>query len=243
MISGSVNNWYDAWEGLHLTIADNPNQAIDQRFASRAVIFDTELFIRTNELGKLHHSLVGYTSYKLNLFDRNYIIPGLKESVAEKLKERARANKKLTIISYPFNIDNKAHDQGPCVINITITMMKRGSEWHTHFRVNMRIAEITKRLLVDFIKFSELIDYWSNELREFNPQFGGITFYSSALYAQSLFAVIAEQLPDSKVKFDKDHWFHIMVQKQYAKFDNPNFKMKMGKRVKRHLNRLKEGES
>lgn len=238
MINIDAANWMDAWVKVHKLYAEQPDQTIDHRFATRAVSFENTINIASNDLGGLTHHLVGYTNYKLKLFDRNYIIPGMKEKIGAKLVERLKADKKLTVISYPFNILNEAHDQGPCVINISIVLMKVGRTWSVSYRINMRIGEITKRLLVDFIKFQELIDYWNGLLSEYNVVHSETTFYSTALYGQSLFIVITEHL-NLGIKFNSNHWFHTTVQKQYEKFENPNFKMKMGNRVRKHVNRLR----
>lgn len=239
MINIETDNWYDAWVAINKRYATQPDLTINQRFATRAVSFDNDVEIASNDLAGLDPSIVGYTSYKMKLFDRNYIIPGLKEEIGDKLVQRFDAGKKLTVISYPFNINNKAHDQGPCVINITITAYKVKDKAYARFRVNMRVGEVTKRLLVDFIKFQQLIEYWLDRLKAHNVELERIEFNSPVLYAQPLFMIICESHPDLAFKFDKPNWFHEAVNRQHEKFENPNFAFKMGKRVRNHVAKLR----
>ena len=240
MINLEVNNWYEAWVAIHKRYASQPELTIDGRFVHRAVSFNNDIYIDTNKLGGLKKELVGYSDYKMKLFDTNYVIPGMMEKIGDKLVERVNANKKLTVISYPFNILNESHDQGPCVINILILLRKTGKEWIIEYKPNMRIGEITKRLLIDFIKFQQIIEYWNDRLKHLKVKHILTTFHCEVLYAQSLFTIIVENLPGLDIKYDKEHWFHQTVRQQYKKFENPNYAMKMGKRVNKHVLKLKE---
>lgn len=237
MIILETQNWYDAWVGINKRYATQPELTIDQRFATRAVSFENDIRITSNDLAALDPAIVGYTDYKMKLFDRNYVIPGLMEQIGDKLVERLEGGKKLTVISYPFNINNKTHDQGPCVINILIMVIKKKDRYIARFKINMRVAEVTKRLLVDFVKFQQHIEYWLNRMPKVELDY--IQFDAPVLYAQPLFMVICESHPQLAFEFNRDHWFHEAVMGQHKKFENPDFGFKMGKRVRKHIENLK----
>lgn len=246
MLRLTAYNWYDAWYRLHEEYSRNPEGTIDQRFATRAVSFDNEIVILKNKLGwdegpMLNHELVGYTKFKLGLFDRNYIVPGRMEKIGELLANRAANGRKLTVASYSFNIDSDAHEQGPCVINILITMRKIGRDWKIHYEVNMRIAEITRRLLVDFLKFYAIINYWTELLEQYKLQ-TSITFRSAAVYAEPISLTIAQYVFQDELQFDKDHWLHKAVQTKIRDYDTKELKFKRGRRIRKHVRKLQGGK-
>lgn len=241
MINFTANNWLQAWRAIHHLYDDAPDQVIDKRFASRAVSFSNRITILSNELDGLSHKMAGYTDYKLSLFDRNYITPGHKEEIGEKLLERITNNRPLTTLSYNFNQENKSHVQGPCVINITIVLFRKNADWHIRFICNMRVAEITRRMLVDFIKFHQLIDYWMDLLKDYHPILDFIEFNSPVVYAESISLELAMVTID-ELKFEQDHWLHRAVQKQIQR--NPdNMAFKRGKRIKKNIRRMQEAKN
>jgi hypothetical protein len=237
MINLEVNDWYEAWEKVHKILDEDPDAYIDQRFATRGVSFNNSIKVKTNHLGKLSKELVGYTSYKTQLFDRNYVLPGKKEEIGQLLVERCRLNRKLTTVSYSFNIDNKSHSQGPCVINILIVMYKVGKVWNIRFQCHMRIAEITRRLLVDYIKFYEIIQYWLDELKDYNTNIEFIEFSCPVIYAEPLAMTMATV--SLEVRYEKDHWLHRAIQRQLT-IESDQIKFKRGKRIKKNLKKIKE---
>jgi len=241
MIRLEANNWYDAWLGLHSLFAKDPDSVIDQRFATRAVSFTNTITVKNNDLAGLSHTMVGYTSYKLNKFDRQYIIPGLKEDIGQKLLDRIQSHRKLTILSYSFDIHNQAHDQGPCLINIVITLWRKGNRWKIKFEPHMRIGEITHRKLVDFVKFHELVNYWMDLLSEYDPELVEIQVRASALYAEPISLTIAHYIFDDAVKFELDHWLHNATRSKIADYDTKELRFKRGRRIKKYVQTLQKG--
>lgn len=240
MIQLTADNWYDAWYKLHECFAKNPEASIDQRFATRAVSFDNKITISTNDIAGLSHELVGYTKYKLALFDRNYIVPGRMEEIGERMLERIKSGRKLTVMSYSFNVDNTAHEQGPCVVNIMITLWKTGSQWQVKFETHMRIGEITRRLLVDFVKFYAIINYWMELLAPYKTKLTGIEFHSAAIYAEPISLTIAHYV-FPQLEFNSDHWLHRAVQTKIADYETKELKFKRGRRIKKHVQKLQGG--
>ena len=243
MINIVADNWYEAWYELHRAVAEEPETTIDQRFSTRGVSFTNNVRVLHNELGKLHHSLVGYSMVKVNAFDRKYIIPGHKEEIGEKIIERIIADRKLTVLSYGFKQSMKAHGQGSCVINILITMRKMGKYWNIKFDIYMRIGEITRRIAVDFIKFYEIIDYWLSLLKDYNMQVEPIEFHSGALYAEPLSLTISEYIFGGRISFTGDHWIHKAVQTKLSDYENKELKFKRARRIKKYVQRLQGEEN
>lgn len=238
MIQFEANNWEEAWVQLHRLYAEQPEIVIDRRFATRAVSFNNILCISNNEIGGLSINKVGYTQYKVNLFDYRYVIPGMKEKILQTFFERLQANRKLSVVSYPFKEDDGAHHQGPCLVNMIITISGAREGWKAEFDIYARIGEITRRLMVDFMKFKELIDYFIEGLSEFKVELDTIRFHSKVLYAESISLTIAEHLFD--FNFDKDHWLHRDVQKKIARFHEGDIKFKRGRRIRKAMMKLKE---
>lgn len=240
MIYLEVDNWWEAWLQINRQFANNPIDTIDQRCSARGVSFDNIVKIRKNEIGELRYDKLGYTAAKLKSFDRKYVIPGLKEEIGELLIERKQTGRDLTVLSYSFNQNDKSHTQGPCVINILITMVKSEGIWFVRYKVNMRIAEITKRMAVDFLKFQQIIKYWNSLLEPLGVHMVDIEFDSAALYGQPLWTLLAEVLYPEHIKYDIDsHWYHAAVKKERDNLvDNPS-KHKMANRVRRYINYVK----
>lgn len=238
MIRLTAYSWYDAWFRLHELFAEQPEEVIDHRFATRAVSFNNEIHVINNRLDDLAIELVGYTKYKLSLFERNYIVPGRKEAVGKVLLERIENSRKLTVVSYSFDVDNTAHEQGPCVINILVTLWKERDGWHVKYEANMRIGEITRRLLVDFLKFHEIISYWTGLLEPHKVQSHGIIFKSAALYAEPISLTIAQYVFQGSISFNQDHWLHRATQTKIADYETKELKFKRGRRIKKHVQRL-----
>lgn len=243
MIQFVANNWEDAWVELHRLYAEEPESTVDRRFATRAMSFNNQIGVATNELGNLHIGLVGYTVYKLNLFDHRYVIPGMKEKILETLLERAAAGRKLSVVSYPFKSDDGAHTQGPCLINMILTMTHSTNGWEIEFDIYARVGEITRRLMVDFMKFQELVQYFLDGLKEYNIKQKTITFHSKAIYAESISLTIAAHLFEGKFSYDKDYWLHNDVQKKIARFNEGDIKFKRGRRIRKQMLKLQEGRN
>lgn len=240
MINLVADNWHDAWRKTNAIYADSPETATDKRISTRAFSFYNTITVQNNDLDGLNETIVGYQSYKLKLFEKRYIIPGLKDKVGGKLLERLNEGAKFTNLSYNFNFDVPAHDQGGCLVNILITAVATtGGKYRVEYDIYIRTAEVTKRLLVDFLKFQEHIRDW-NELIVHRIDSYGIKVHARALYAQPLFLVIFDTLyPD--VRFDGDHWLHVALRKQYDKMFSDDYKLKMGKRVRKHVTKIREG--
>lgn len=241
MIVFEAKNWEEAWIELHRRYAEDPEGTVDRRFATRAVSFNNILSISNNDIGKLSTKLVGYTQYKVNLFDYRYIIPGMREKILETLSERLTAGRKFSLISYPFKGDDGAHTQGPCLINMIITITGSKNGWEIEFDIYARIGEITRRLMVDFIKFSEIIEYFIEGLSQYNIASTQIKFHSKALYAESISLTIAEHLFAEQFSYNKDHWLHRDVQKKIARFEQGDIKFKRGRRIRKQMLKIQEG--
>lgn len=243
MINLVANNWEDAWIELHRLYAEEFETIVDRRFATRAMSFDNKIVVANNDIGKLDIKLVGYTVYKLNLFDRRYIIPGMKEKILETLLERIQAGRKLTVISYPFREDDGAHTQGPCLVNMILTLSHGRDGWSIEFDIYARIGEITRRIMVDFLKFHEIIQYFLDELKDYNIKQNKITFHTKAIYAESISLTIAEHLFEGQFSYDKDYWLHRDVRTKIARFNEGDIKFKRGRRIRKQMLRLQEGRN
>lgn len=243
MINLVANNWEDAWVELHRLYAVDPEAIVDRRFATRALSFDNKIVVANNDIGKLDISLVGYTVYKLNLFDRRYIIPGMKEKILQTLIERIQAGRKLTVISYPFKEDDGAHTQGPCLVNMIITLSHSKEGWQAEFDIYARMGEITRRIMVDFLKFHQIIEYFINGLKDYNIKQNKLTFHAKAIYAESISLTIAEHLFAGQFSYDKDYWLHRDVRTKIAKFNEGDIKFKRGRRIRKQMLRLQEGRN
>lgn len=241
MINLVANNWEDAWTELHRLYAEEFESIVDRRFATRAMSFDNKIVVADNNIGKLDISLVGYTVYKLNLFERRYIIPGMKEKILEMLLERIQAGRKLTVISYPFQDDDGAHTQGPCLVNMILTLSHSRGGWQLEFDIYARMGEITRRVMVDFLKFHELIQYFLDNLSDHQVQQSKITFHSKAIYAESISLTIAEHLFEGKFSYDQDYWLHRDVRTKIARFEQGDIKFKRGRRIRKQMLKLQEG--
>lgn len=241
MIYLEANNWEDAWVGLHRLYAEDPIGTIDSRFATRAISFDNLVTVTNNEIGKLNIKLVGYTQYKLNLFEYRYVIPGMKEKILQTLIERLQAGRKLSIMSYPFKEDDGAHTQGPCLVNMMITITGSKSGWFVEFDIHARIGEITRRLMVDFLKFQELVQFFVDGLEPYNVKLSKVNFHSKALYAESISLTIADHLFAKDFRFTQDHWLHRDVQKKITRFNKGDIKFKRGRRIRKQMLKIQEG--
>lgn len=238
MIRLEADTWYDAWYNLHTLFAEKPDVVIDQRFATRALSFDNEIVVHSNNIDGLSYELVGYTKFKLGLFDRNYIVPGRMEKTGELMLDRIQTGRKLTVVSYSFDVDNEAHEQGPCVVNMLVTLRKEGKQWKMHVEINMRIGEITRRILVDFMKFHSIIKYWTDLLADYQPELT-ITFRSAAIYAEPISLTMAQYIfHEEHLTFEKDHWLHRAVQTKLRDYETKELKFKRGRRIKKHVQRL-----
>lgn len=240
MIQIRTSDWYTAWVQLHLCYND-PSQ-IDARFGTRAVSFDNEITVNHNDSEGLDHTIVGYTNYKLSLFKHRYIVPGMKEKIATTLKERMEGDRKLTVISYPFKGDDGAHTQGPCVINMIVTLTKTGTLWEAEFDIQIRMGEITRRMLVDFLQFTDIINYFMSEMREIDPhvEFKQATLHAKALYAEPMSLVIAEHLFANMELYRSEHWLHRAVQTKIESFKSTDhMKFKRGRRIRNHVQKMK----
>lgn len=239
MIKLEQNNWYDLWVDLHTQYAFRPNAVIDRRFATRAISFDNELTLTSNDLGDLTIETVGYTPYKLSLFDRRYIIPGEMERITETLVQRRIAGRDLSIISLPFKLDDGAHTQGPCLTNMIITMVKSGSDWRIEFDTYLRIGEITRRMAVDFIKIQGIIEYMLKALEQYDVKLKTIKVKSKAFYAEPMsLTLVHYQLG---LDFNLNHWLHKAVQQKLEVFNSDReIKFKRGNRIRNHMRRFKE---
>lgn len=240
MINLVAKDWEDAWTRIHRLYAETPEQIIDQRFATRAMCFDNNIIIQTNNIGSLHMDMVGYGSYKNKMFDSRYIIPNKKEEILELLLDRAKTSKKLTVISYPFRSDNSIHSQGPCITNMYITMIKDKTGWRLQFDFNMRIAEATRRFLVDCIKFSQLTQYFIDGLAEYNMQLDRIRLSSKVIYAEFISLTIAEHLFEGQFSYNKDHWLHKGTQLKLRQFSLGKSNFHRGDHIREHVIKLKE---
>lgn len=241
MIYIEAKNWEDAWVNLHRLYAEDPIGTIDRRFATRALSFDNLIVVENNETENLNIKLVGYTQYKLNLFDSRYIIPGMKEKILQTLLERLESGRKLSIVSYPFKGDDGAHTQGPCLVNMVITITGSKNGWFVEFDIHARIGEITRRLMVDFLKFQELIQFYLDGLSPYNVKLSKINFHSKALYAESISLTIADHLFAEQFRFTKNHWLHRDVQKKIDRFEEGDIKFKRGRRIRKQMLRIQEG--
>lgn len=238
MIQIEAKDWADAWGELHYLYAQFPDETIDRRYASRAFSFNNRISIKENAIGNMDISMVGYSQYKLSLFDKRYIIPGMREEILKTILERLNANRKLTVISYPFAGDDGTHTQGPCLINMMITVQRIDKKWIVDFDIYARIGEITRRLHVDFLKFQELVQYYLDNLP--NVELGSIQFHAKALYAESISLTIAAHL--FIYRFDKDHWLHHDVQRKVARFNEGDIKFKRGRRIRKAMIKLQKGK-
>lgn len=227
MISLESKDWDEAWRATNIRFVTQPNLTIDQRTGTRAFSIDNEIVILNNVCDTKIQE-VGYTDFKAKLFDHNYIKAGELERVVDLLRERVASGKPYTIVSYGFEQNKAKHTMGSCVINILIYAYRVNKQWVIEFEINMRIAEVTRRLLVDFIKFQEILEVVLEVFPKDSKYI--ITFRSKVLYAQPLASVLAEIVFD--VNHDKEHWYHNLVRKQHIKFENPNYRFKMGKRIR-----------
>lgn len=241
MVVATSIDWEDAWRIIHEKYAMWPSKIIDHRSGSRALSFDNRILIARNELGFLSKDLVGYSNLKIKAFDRKYVVAGLKEKIGDKLVERMQAGKKLTVLSYHFNVEGGDHDQGACVTNIMIRLLKSSTGWSIKYQVNIRTAEVTRRLLVDLIKFQEIINYWETRLAEIDSVLLiGIVLTANVLYMEPFAAQFVPLIfPD--YKFDKNHWFHHLVQKKINDPNRFNIKFHRGLRINKHIARLTAG--
>lgn len=240
MINLAANNWEDAWTIIHRDYAVRPESVIDQRFAARGMSFNNEISILNNDIGSLNLAMVGYGAYKCNIFDSRYIIPGKDVEILTTLRERAAIGRNLTVISYPFKSDNSIHTQGPCILNMVITMIKDKNGWRLEFDIYVRIAEITRRLLVDFIKFSELIKYFQDGLSTYNMKTTNIKMYSKVLYGEVISLTIAEHLFMGQFSYNQDYWLHKRIQKSLKQFEKGQINFHRGNNIRKHIIKLKE---
>ena len=240
MICFVAQDWQETWTKIHALFAQTPDQIIDQRFATRAMCFNNLITVKNNNLGQLDMSLVGYGAYKNKMFDSRYIISGKKEEILATLLDRAKTHKKLTVISYPFRSDNSIHSQGPCIVNMYITMIYDRTGWRLQFDINMRIAEVTRRFLVDCIKFSELIQYFIDGLSEYNMQLEDIKIHSKVMYSEFISLTIAEHIFAGQFSYDKDHWLHKGVQLKLKQFAIGKSNFHRGDHIREHVIKLKE---
>lgn len=240
MIRFVAENWEAAWSWIHHDYAIIPEQVIDQRFATRAMSFNNEIEILKNDIGSLELSMVGYGPYKCKMFDSRYIIPGKREEILETLQERAATGKKLTVLSYPFKSDNSIHSQGPCIVNMIITMVLDKNGWRLEFDIYMRIAEITRRFLVDCIKFSELITYFQTGLGDYKMNTTSIKVHSKVMYGEVISLTIAEHIFVGTFSYSSDHWLHRGIQKKLEQFDKGKTNFHRGDHIRDHIIKLKE---
>lgn len=240
MLKFVATNWEDAWTIVHKDYAICPDHVIDQRFATRGMSFNNEIDILKNDIGALELSMVGYGPYKCKMFDSRYIIPGKREEVLETLLERAATGKKLTVLSYPFKSDNSIHSQGPCIVNMIITMVLDRNGWRLEFDIHMRIAEITRRFLVDCIKFSELIAFFQEGLSGYKMNTTSIKVHSKVMYGEVISLTIAEHIFEGIFSYNSDHWLHRGVQKKLEQFAKGKTNFHRGDHIREHIRNMQK---
>jgi hypothetical protein len=239
------NNFQEAWEELNKGMVLNEKEIMESGLGG---IYGTE-FLRYNTLAIIDKpwvdpefdfgAVLGYKIKKWTTLVRNYVdinyLDILRNEIASREKKYAKS------YNYAFHFSNKYGGGKDCLISLIFSKRLNSTKPTVFF--NVRISEMTCRLIFDFLLVQRIIEYVYGEDREVE-----VEFFAPAMYVTAERLMMMEGVWKYKSLFkqiEKPERFQskiISMYKEFAEVDANTIKRKSNKRCAIQLQYHIEGK-
>jgi len=179
------NNFDEAWKGINLLFLnpDSHSDIVESKSGSRAFSFDNSITIFKPEVSIDIGSQLGYTNKKWTDLIKKYINKEQLIWLRDTLWKRV--DKGMDAIVLPYTFTPSFLSTGSCLLGFVIRAFKK-HPWS--FTFYTRVAEVSRRMAVDYILFTKIIDFIFKGHSEFRTRLVHIELISNVLYQSAVMA-------------------------------------------------------